>query len=649
MVRAAVLIALVLAAVPAAGAQESTRPDGWVVITVDEYRALRLKAYPPEPPPDPPPVPVTLTRADYDLRVNGDSIGGHTRLTVDVLKDGWVAVPIPAGFLVRAARVDGRPVSLVGDATPHVLFSRIGRAVITLDVVIPLTIAGGSESLTLDSGWTSVSRVALVVPRTDIDLTVSGGVLAERPADPEKPWVAYASISKPLTMTWKKRVEDARQTQAMRFRGSVTETVGLGEETGLVTANVRLEVTQGVASGVSLTLPDALIVNQVSGPLVGDWEFKPGALKIAFLEPCSTQTTLSINAEMLIAREGKLAVPLVRLTGAERETGGVAVEVLGAGEITERQPHGLDPADPGDLGDGLANRATPSMIAFRYRPQDGTSDRGLIVNVLRYTPQAVLVANIEEARYDALVGEEGKILVRARYAVRNNQRSFLGLLLPERATLWSTAVAWRPLRAGAAPGGGLLIPLLKGRTGEETPPFVVEVIYAQRTEPWTDDGRVRLLLPTLDLPVARTGLTVHYSPRFKVKPEPGAFHATSDGGAFTEAIQRDDEVAGRYGYETEGAAGGGIVGGVVGGLPDAPAPPPAASSPAARRADAPAASADKLISDFRKQAAGRSVAGVLPVRAVFPRFGQTVFLASELTEEGRAASVEISYKRQERW
>ena len=93
-------------------------------------------------------------------------------------------------------------------------FATVGGLNVTLDVVMPLKITGGSESLTIDSGWTSVSRVALVVPKKDTDLTVTGGVLAARPADVEKPWIAYASFSSPLTMTWKKRVEDARPTQA---------------------------------------------------------------------------------------------------------------------------------------------------------------------------------------------------------------------------------------------------------------------------------------------------------------------------------------------------------------------------------------------------------------------------------------------------
>lgn len=637
--RALALAVFVVVVAQALGAQEAPRPEGWVVIPVDEYRALRLKAYPPEPPPQRPPAEVALTRVDYDLQVDGEWITGELRLTADVLADGWVSVPVPAGLMIRDARVDGRPVSLVDLGTPRVLLSKPGRTVIAVDVVLPLAVTGGSESVTVPPALASISRVALVVPRRDIDLAVNGGVLVERPTAVEKPWVAYASGGEPLKMTWTKRTEDVRSAQPTRVRGSVIETVGLSEETGLVTANVEIEITQGVAPAISLALPPGLVVNQVSGPLVGDWEFKPGSLRVSFLEPLSAQTGISIAAEAPIAREGTIAVPLVRLTGAEREVGGVAVEVLGAGEITERQPRGLDPADPSDFGDGLASRATPSMIAFRYRPQDGNAARGLTINVLRYTPQAVLVANVEEARYDALAGEEGTVLVRARYAVRNNQRAFLSMKLPEGATLWSAVVASRPLRPGVGSDGALLVPLVKGRSGEDTPPFAVEVTYVQRSNAWQDDGRATLVLPTLDLPVSRTGLALHYSPRFRIKPEPGSFHAEQDSGPYTDVLRREEIDISAVG---EGPVPAGVVGGVVGGLPEAP---PAAAA----RAERPVDSTDKLISDFRKQSAGRSVRGVVPVRVPFPEFGETLFLVAELTAEGHSPSLGISYKREARW
>ena len=69
-----------------------------------------------------------------------------------------------------------------------------------------------------------------------------------------------------------------------------------------------------------------------------------------------------------------------------------------------------------DFADVIAGRESPSMVAFRLRPIGGADPRGLNVVVKRYTPQAVLIANVEEARYRALIAEDGLLLVEAHYA-----------------------------------------------------------------------------------------------------------------------------------------------------------------------------------------------------------------------------------------
>ena len=82
VVSAALVVSSLCAAVPAIA--QTTPAEGWVVLPVEEYRALRERANPPPPLPPAPPVDATLTRVDYDLRVDGESITGHTLLMIDV-------------------------------------------------------------------------------------------------------------------------------------------------------------------------------------------------------------------------------------------------------------------------------------------------------------------------------------------------------------------------------------------------------------------------------------------------------------------------------------------------------------------------------------------------------------------------------------
>ena len=194
--------------------------------------------------------------------------------------------------------------------------------------------------------------------------------------------------------------------------------------------------------------------------------------------------------------------------------------VLGAGEIkTAGKRTGRSRSCR--IGPAHLQRQSPSLIAFRLQPAEGKSLRTLSLNVARYTPQAVLTANIEEADYSTLVTADGKMLVQSRFAVRNNQRNFLKLSLPANAVLWSASVAGRPVRPGRAPDGSLLLPLEKTRSGDEAPAFVVEVSYLDQTPAWSDRGHIRISLVAVDLPISRSRLLLHHPPLFRLTPPPG--------------------------------------------------------------------------------------------------------------------------------
>jgi hypothetical protein len=594
-------------------AQSAAVPEGWVVLPVDEYRTLRERAFPPPPAPAPPPLDATLTRIDYDLHVEGEAVAGRALLTIDALRDGWSKVPIPAGLMVRDAALDGRHVSLVDGTPPQLLLSRAGRSVFALDIVIPVTAAGGQESIVLPPSSSPISRARMTLPTNGVELTAGGGFIAERAETAnESRWTVYGRPNAPLALTWKRRVDDRRAEQPLRVRARITELVAIGEDSSQVSAAVRVEVLQGLARDVTLTIPAGLVVNQVDGSTVADWDVNNGTLHVALLEPTASEVALVVQADARTARDGSVAVPLVRLPAAERETGGIAVDVAGAGEVASRQVRGLEPADPSELGDVVADRDSPSMIAFRHRPIAGTDARSLTVDVVRYTPQAVAIANIEEARYRALASEDGRLLVEARYAVRNNQRSFLKAALPDGAALWSAEVAGRPIRPGFAEQGAVLLPLVKGRAGDQAPTFVVELVYLQRVDAWADKSRARVDLPALDLPVSRTGLELHHSPRFRIEPLGGSFRVDTDAGPAAEALRQ---------------------------------PVTGMSIEMRRVEDRSASGLQALVDRFRSESGGKTVAGSLPVHIDFPIFGPSLFLAAELTAEGRAPAVELLVRR----
>src|SRR3989475_397783 len=553
-------------------AQTAAHSPGWVVLPVDEYRTLHARAYPTEREPEPPPVEATLTRVDYDLRINGDLASGLTRASVQI-------------------------------------------------------------------------------PRQGVDVRLAGGLLSEKSESAaESKWIAYGRGNEVLTFTWRRKTEDHRATQPLRLRGSLTQLLGLGEDSTSINAAVNLEVTQGAAHEVKIQIPDLVTINQVLGAMVADWVVKDNELSITFLEPVEQQARFVITGETRTSRERQIDIPLLRLLNAERETGGVAVEVLGAGEIKDAKSEGLESADATDLGEMVASRQSQSLNAFRFRPGPTKLARSLRVDVARYTPQAVLMANVEEARYQVLITGEGKVLVQARYAIRNNQRNFLKVTLPAGATLWTASLAGRAVRPGQAPDGSLLLPLDKARSGEEAPEFAVEIVYLARGSAWNDKGQFKLSLPALDLPVSHTGLLVYHPPLFKVTPEPGTFRIVAYVNPSSAALNPHMPLSSPI-----GGAGGGKRGGIVAGVgsdvamlemaPSAPVPEPDLDFKDETKSKQAKAATMSLLDKFRADALAGKRAGILPIRVSFPAFGPSLFLVSELTAENQSPSAEITFQR----
>jgi hypothetical protein len=262
----------------------------------------------------------------------------------------------------------------------------------------------------------------------------------------------------------------------------------------------------------------------------------------------------------------------------------------------------------------------------------------LSINVARYDQQAVLMANVEEARYQVLMSADGKELVQARYAVRNNQRNFVKVTLPAGATVWSVTLAGRPVRPGQSPDGSLLLPLEKSRGGDDTPAFAVEILYLTKASAWNDKGQEKVTLPALDLPISRTGLLLYYPPLFKVSAEPGTFRAQ-------EYVNPTSAALTPPANELRASMGAGAV--------MSSASPVATSKEYDRldqftrlqSSDDKKDSTQALLDSYKVKSMSGKVTGILPIDVSFPAFGPSIFLVSELTSENQSPAAEFNFQR----
>jgi hypothetical protein len=148
------------------------------------------------------------------------------------------------------------------------------------------------------------------------------------------------------------------------------------------------------------------------------------------------------------------------------------------------------------------------------------------------------------------------------------------------------------------------------------------VAFFARAAAWTDRGRQQLLLPALDLPVSRTGMALHHSPRFHVALLLGAFREGPAEGPLSALLSGPAESPSTADEEHERLL-------------------------AVKGADAAGvAEEQKQLIDRFQEGRSRRVVGVTPVEVPFPAVGPAIHLVSELTGEGSVPSIELAYKRE---
>jgi len=159
-------------------AADAVSPPGHVQIPIDVYNRLVETARDPSHSARPAPAGYALGNARVTLTVQGASSRGsgevRVELTIDVLEDQWVLVPVlPAGTAVDAVTVAGTPVQLV--ATPSGLgwvTNKKGAYTMALTYRVDARRSTGGFALGLPVPHAAAISFTASLPGTGLDVTV---------------------------------------------------------------------------------------------------------------------------------------------------------------------------------------------------------------------------------------------------------------------------------------------------------------------------------------------------------------------------------------------------------------------------------------------------------------------------------------------
>jgi len=524
------------------------------------------------------PMDFTIRQVEYNGTVGERGVKFHARFDLELFNDGWKIIRVLSASVVPSkAALDGipAPLDLIKGADKEgnfygLISNATGSRVLEVDFFLPFSATEfNTRRFEFQTIPLCISTLELTVPEGNCDAWIDPGVLSVIASG-----VQGTTFKAILPPTRKVRLELARrlsapvasvieesaesETASAASSHAASAPVILREETRVAVNERNLLVfeegfvrgrnlyslqitgTEGISS-FTLRVPPQLRILKVEDRVVDDWKVEEKAdekfrrLNVVFTSEVRGQIGFAVDFEDDIQdkKEETYPVPELVPVNVDRSTGLLAIGCLPVLEVAAQEPStGYSPIDAGEfLRDykGQAPEKLPYVFKFIKHPNK------LQLSVTR--PKAVEQSSavVDEAEAMTLINEDGFLLTRMAFEVRNNSEQFLKIRLPRlnnaTATLWSSEVANLAVKAGYDPEREVFnVPIIRSpMVNGESQPFPVEIIFAIRLNSQLRSLQsLRLELPRVHLDVSELSWVVFLPEGFELMRGQGNVDRTMD-------------------------------------------------------------------------------------------------------------------------
>ena len=490
---------------------------GTVTLTLPEYdRLIELASRKPKQT-DAPPLPFVLSRAAFKLKLVNQTLVGTVDIDGSLLQSGNVKAPLTTGLTVLEARQSGNPLPLLQEGGAHsAILNGPGPFAVSLGIASALTIDAGRASFVLPVPPASSSLLTLELPGNHANVRIEPGLVTNRTSVNGNTIVeATLEPGKPARVWWTTREVAAPVAQReVRFLSDIKTVVSVGDSQVRLTAYCDVTVIQGEAAEFKVPIPAGYDLTAASGASLESHEVANGMLTLRVHDPAKRSHQFLIAIERT-NRETKVEAPMIAFSGAQRETGELLIEGVGAMELVARESGGLRRMDVREAA-AITRSLThfPLQAAFRYNRRASDAPK-LNLEWTQFPDANILSAVAERATVTTLTTVEGKSLTEVTLRVRNHAQQFIKVELPAGAQLLSTEVEGERVKPVLGADGSR-VPLLRAGL-DSSRAYTVSFVYQNSGTRFTKNGTYDLGLPKLDIPINLLTWEVSLPDRLEVK------------------------------------------------------------------------------------------------------------------------------------
>ncbi len=484
--------------------------DEKVVLTREQFKRLLNQMKPPVITVVQPPADYLITKAAYRGRITRSNALLQAILSTEIFpkeRSQYVKIPLfPLNIALKDVLFDNRPGVVILENNKHTLAtSQVGQHQITVDFSLKADLEEGPRALSFPIPRTPITSLDLDIPFTKIEVEVTNAQQVEVTERGNQTHVfALLSPSNFIGLKWRRKLPEAVKGPAKVYADTLSH-ISIEDDALRVNTDVSLSVLQNTIPSIMLKIPEGYSILDVRGSGIGDWrELKRREvryLEIPFDYPKKGNFPIAITAEKLLPN----ASMTVDFTGfavdeAIREKGFLGVELKSASEATLSSSEGLDRLDVSELPPVLISRSQkPLLFGFKYLHHPYS----LILDIKKHEELPIISTVVDSASGVTLFTEDGKLVHRLVYKVRNTSKQFLELKLPEDAQIWGLFVGGEPAKPRINQNK-ILIPLNRSRQGATgLVAFDVELIYYLKSTRFGWLGHRDSLFPVPDVIISQ--------------------------------------------------------------------------------------------------------------------------------------------------
>jgi len=333
------------------------------------------------------PTPYLISTARFSGKVGRDLADMQLELTVDVLADGWVQVPIALGEVAvnnaSFGAAEKSPVLLRIVKGSYVLVTKgRGRKVLKLNFVRQLETKPGLNVLSFRIPPAAISTLELLIPAENMKVQVRPMLAAtttQVAADGGKATrlQAFLGSADSVRLSWKPTTQAAADLTPVIISNQFQH-INVAE--ALITHEVKFtyDIRRRRVDSFVVQLPDMFRVVSVEGENIAKWDVVPGragapqTLHVKLFSPAKPDKggyTLTVKMERFL-KESQVTIPLSPIVTREvlRRAGLIAITHSPRRSVELRDARKLARVDTGRLDKRL--RGQPGVTAHRFITAD---------------------------------------------------------------------------------------------------------------------------------------------------------------------------------------------------------------------------------------------------------------------------------------